>query len=202
VRTILAVVAVVTTLAASASDFVAPPQRAGESAWIELKHQRQERNLCVPTSASIVLSYFGDDVSPRELKALSERKSYDPEARFTDFTRMMFQDLIAGLERRGYRWRLESFENTDEGFWSGLRVTTESLDEHVPVIIATTTRRVGHAIVIAGYSRPLQTIYAVDPNIEAPGIRLIKFSELQAIWHSNVDRGLIVPARKPAPRSK
>ena len=47
------------------TEFTPPPNVAGQSAWIPLRHQAKT-NLCVPTSASIILDYFGQQIIPRK----------------------------------------------------------------------------------------------------------------------------------------
>ena len=54
------------------------------SVFIEIPHIRQETNLCVPTSAAMVLEYFGDPQPPRKLKgnfgfSVFHEGSTDPE---------------------------------------------------------------------------------------------------------------------------
>jgi len=184
-------------------EFVPPPNRVGESAWLQLDHQLQEKNLCVPTSASIILSYFGDSVSPRELKALSRDRPYRPEKPFSDFTLTMFGDLIAGLATRGYAWRKETYANNQSGFENALSTVTGSLDQRVPVMIDTTTARGEHTFVVAGYSNSQQAVYAVDPSLPAPGVRPISFTQLRKIWNSQSvgsnRRAVIIPAPRAAP---
>jgi len=53
---------------------------------LSISHIRQENNLCVPTSAAMVLKYFGENRSPRELKTLSRGRDYNEKVKFTDFT--------------------------------------------------------------------------------------------------------------------
>ena len=66
-------------------EFTPPPNVVGQSAWIPLHHQAQETNLCVPTSASIILDYFGRQISPREIKELSMGREYSPDQPFSRF---------------------------------------------------------------------------------------------------------------------
>src|SRR5262245_16056306 len=192
---------------AAAQEFVPPPNRTGESAWIPLKHQRQERNLCVPTSVSMILAYFGDPMSPREIKALSRNKPYDPDRPFTDFTITMWRDLVAGLERRGYRWRTLSYDYDGAGLMAGWMEITRSLDHRVPVTIDLSTSKGPHTLVVAGYSNAQQVLFTVDPSLAAPGIRKIGYLELGEVWTSravgSVRRGLLIPARaRIAPASR
>jgi len=179
--------------------FTPPPNRAGQSAWIPLRHQRQEPNLCVPTSASIILDYFGDSISPREIKALALNKQYAPGDDFTDFSITLFRDLIAGLARRGYDWHEKDYANNSRGFKTGLAEIERSLDAGIPVMIDTTTAD-GHTFVVAGYSTLKQTLFAVDPSEPSPGIRQVRFAELGGIWNSRAvgfnGRAAVFPQRR------
>lgn len=51
----------------------------------------QETLLCVPTSAAMVLAFYGDAQPPRKLKALAAGRAYDPAAPFTDFSHTVLQ---------------------------------------------------------------------------------------------------------------
>jgi hypothetical protein len=68
---------------AATVDFTPPPNIAGQSAWIPLRHQRQEANLCVPTSASIILDYFGEQLSPRKSRSFRWAASIRPRRLLT-----------------------------------------------------------------------------------------------------------------------
>jgi hypothetical protein len=183
-----------------AADFAPPPNRPGQSAWIPLRHQQQERNLCVPTAAAIVLEYLGETLSPREIKALSLGKTYKPGDRFTDFSITLFRDLNAGLARRGYQWHEGDFPNNAAGLKNGLAAIQRHLDTGLPVLIDTTFGT-GHTIVIAGYSIPQQCLFAIDPGRSSRGLRVLGFRELDRIWNSRGvhfnARGADFPERKP-----
>lgn len=161
--------------------FAPPPNLAGQSAWIPLRHQSQELNMCVPTSASIVLDYFGDPIGPREIKTLSRKREYVPGGEFNDFTETFFPDLLAGLARRGYHWREKNYPQTNGGFDRGVTDVERSLDAGIPVIIATTLG-IGHVYIVAGYWKAKGLVYVMDPGSEAPGIRAVRFSDLIWIW--------------------
>jgi len=180
--------------------FTPPSNHPGETAWIPVRHQLQERNLCVPTSASMILDYFGDSLSPREIKALSHGKPYESDTSFNDFSITFFRDLIAGLARRGYSWREKDYPPDPGGLQKGLADIKRSLDAGIPVMIDTSPATGGHTFVIAGYSRRDRVYYAVDPARAAPGLRLLEASELAEIWNSqgvgsNV-RAAVFPKRK------
>jgi hypothetical protein len=122
---IVCAASMVSLRAADGPGFAPPPSVAGQSAWIPLHFQHQETNLCVPTSASIILDYFGDEISPREIKELSLGKRYSPDKPFNDFTITLFRDLNDGLKRRGYAWREKITWMIGRGFgtaWQTLSV--------------------------------------------------------------------------------
>jgi hypothetical protein len=89
-------------------------------------------------SAAIILDYFGDAISPREIKELSLHKSYSPEDPSTDFSITLFRELISGLAGRGYRWREKDYPDTARGLRQGLADIERSLDARIPVMIDTT----------------------------------------------------------------
>jgi hypothetical protein len=192
--------------AASEIGFTPPPNIAGQSAWIPLRHQEQEENLCVPTSASIILDYFGQQVSPREIKELALGKRYAPDRPFHDFSITLFRDLISGLHRIGYSWKEIDYPDNVKGLRRGMADMERSLDAGMPVMIDTTPVRgngaaiAGHTFVIAGYSEAQHAVYAVDPNLLAPGTRVVSFEELERIWNSrgvNFDmRGAVFARRR------
>lgn len=192
--------------AASDGEFTPPPNLVGQSAWLPLRHQKQETNLCVPTSASIILDYFGRQVSPREIKELAMGRSYSPDAPFDDFTITLFRDLISGLHRIGYSWKEKDYADDRNGLRRGLVEIEHSLDDGIPVMIDTTKVRghtssvAGHTFVVAGYSAAQQVLYVVDPNLSAPGTRVVSFKELESIWNStgvNFDkRAAVFPKRR------
>jgi Peptidase_C39 like family len=194
------------TPSAAKIEFTPPPNLKGQSAWIPVSHQHQETNLCVPTSASIILNYFGQRVSPREIKELSMGRQYSPDQPFDDFTLTLFRDLISGLHTIGYSWKEFDYPDDPKGLRQGLAAIEHSLDAGIPVMIDSTPIRgprfpvEGHTFVVAGYSVPQQVLYAVDPNRPAPGTRVISFQELESIWNSrsvNFDkRGAVFPQRR------
>jgi hypothetical protein len=187
-------------------EFTPPPNVPGQSAWIPLRYQAQETNLCVPTSASIILDYFGQQLSPREIKELSMGRQYSPGEPFNDFTLTRLHDLVSGLHTIGYSWKVIDYPDDPKGLQRGLAAIEHSLDAGIPVMIDTTPIQgpgfpvEGHTFVIAGYSVAQQALYAVDPNRPAPGKRMVSFQEFESIWNSrsvNFDmRGAVFPKRR------
>ena len=163
--------------------FTPPPNQLGKNGFIELVHQRQEKNLCVPTSASIVLQHYGQFRTPRELKVLSRRKKYDPKKVFNDFTLTMFDDLITGISTLGISWRQQNYPNTKSGAMNGLEDIRNAIDQGFPVLIDTNLYG-GHTFVVSGYDNVAQNLVIIDPNLAAPGIRIISYKKIEEIWNS------------------
>lgn len=166
-----------------AGQFTPPPNRPGKSGYIELTHQRQELNLCVPTSASMVLEHFGRPTSPRELKVLSRHQIYDPAKAFNDFTMTLFPDLISGISTLGFSWQGQYYPVTHAGCQTGLTEIRKSIDKGNPVLIQTILWG-GHTVVVAGYDDAAQNLIIMDPNIADPGIRVISYKDIEEIWNS------------------
>ena len=168
---------------ASAQPFSPPANLPGKSGYIALNHQGQEKNLCVPTSASMVMELYGEKICPRALKTLSRNQVYHPDVPFNDFTATFFNNLIFGISRIGFRWRGASYPNSLSGMNSGLLEIKRSIDKGRPVLIDTHLYG-GHTFVVCGYDDGIQSLIIMDPNIQDPGIRVIKYADLAAIWNS------------------
>jgi len=163
--------------------FTPPANIHDKGGYIELNHQLQERNLCVPTSASIVLQYFGQPATPRELKVLSRGKKYDPSKRFNDFTLTMFNDLIAGISTLGITWQQVNWANNKAGAKLGLAEIRQEIDKSNPVLIDTSLYG-GHTFIVNGYDENEQNLIITDPNIPSPGVRVISYKDIEKIWNS------------------
>ena len=166
-----------------AGEFTAPPNIRGKSAYIQLNHQGQETLLCVPTSASMVLNYYGKIASPREIKTLTRKHNYDPQEKFDDFTITFFGDLNSAVKKLGFRWETKGYPNDESGLRKGLRDITRSLDAEKPVLIDTSING-GHTFVVNGYDEDKEELIITDPAITSPGIRVISYGEIGRIWNS------------------
>lgn len=151
--------------------------------WLSLNHIRQEKLMCVPTSAAMVLDYYGEAINPREIRMLSLGRKYDPSRPFNAYGRTKYPDLIIGLRSLGYYWNAKSYECTEAGFRLALQEVIKSLDDRRPVLIDTGLRH-GHTMVVVGYDDEIRTMFFMDPLIDAPGIRVIDYETLAKIWHS------------------
>jgi hypothetical protein len=164
--------------------FVPPPSTPGVSGWLSVAQIQQETNLCVPTSAAMVLGYYGHPYPPRELKVWSRGLVYDPTAPFNDFTITFFKDLLSGLQNHGIVWTNPMFTNDQNGFNSGLQLIENQIDLGKPVIVDTDLYT-GHAFVIDGYDNTHGTVIVADPFTAPPGIREIDFADFMALWNSS-----------------
>lgn len=152
---------------------------------VELKivHIRQENLLCVPTSAAMVLGYYGDPQSPRRLKALSRGRSYDAHAPFDDFSVTRFRDLLRGTAALGYAWREKTYADTPAGFEAGMRTIEQEVSAGRPVMTDISLGKLGHTIVVTGADPKSRTLVVIDPDIPAPGRRLASYAHFQEVWN-------------------
>jgi hypothetical protein len=87
------------------------PPTPGNHAELDVPFISQETLLCVPTSASMVLTFYDDPVSPREIKSLASGRKQHPGEVFSDFSITRFSDLLRGLRTMGYAWEEVSLCN-------------------------------------------------------------------------------------------
>lgn len=163
-------------------DAVRAPHASASSVLLDVPHIRQEHDLCVPTAAAMVTAFFGDPRSPRELKVRSRRRPWDPDAPFDDFTATWWKDLIAGVESLGYAWREVVFPDDRAGFLAGLARVQESLRAGRPVLLDVALYG-SHTFVAVGFDQEERTLIIRDPNLPAPGFRVLTFDQLASIWN-------------------
>lgn len=163
-------------------------------------HITQETLLCVPTSAAMVLAYYGDRQSPRALKALSRGKAYDPAAPFDDFTITLFADMKRGLATQGYDWSDAAFPDTAEGFADGLKMIERELRAGRPVLVDITADGVGHTVVVEGFDERARTLFMVDPAQPAPGKITVGYDDFAAFWNEHAYRGQFRALMRTAPK--
>ena len=159
-----------------------PPGITATSVYLDVPHRSQGRDpLCVPTSASMILAYFGETIDKRQLKSLAE--SHKPESqRNTEFT--YFKDMQHGLSRLGKRWRIRTYSGTDAGFRKGLRDIRNALRKGRPVMIDVHMED-GHTFVIAGYDDLRQQVFIRDPLLGRAQARVLSYEDLRANWHNH-----------------
>jgi hypothetical protein len=153
----------------------------------------------------MVLAYYGDPRTPRELKVLSRRKSYDPRRPFDDFTFTWWRDLIRGLERLRYSWIEYTYPNDDGGFRAGLREIQTRLRSDEPVLVDIALYG-SHTLVVVGYDEARRLVFLRDPNLPPPGYRVLTFAELESVWNGrsyglDARPALFTRPAKPAKRT-
>ncbi len=158
-----------------------PPAISETYVRLDVPHIRQGENLCVPTSAAMVLQYFGDPADPRKLKAMAE--GHKPVSqRNRDFT--YFRDLDVALRQMGYKWKIRSFPKTNSGFSSGMRQIKRHLSSGRPVLIDVHQDN-GHTFVLMGFDESRQIVYVRDPNLPRSSSRVLSYSQLRESWHDH-----------------
>ena len=162
--------------------------RTDDKTMLAVSQIQQETLLCVPTSAAMVLAYYGDPQSPRRLKALASGRLYDPNASFNDFSITLYRDLVRGVQGLGYSWSEQDYPNTEVGFTDGLALIESEVRNGEPVMVDVSEPQ-GHTVVIAGFDKPGRRLLAVDPGVSAPGVYWIAYDAFDAIWNEHAFGG-------------
>ena len=183
------------TLAACAP----PPEPRGVE--LKISHIAQEQLLCVPTSAAMILGYYGDPQSPRRLKALAAGRVYDPNVPFDDFSITLFRDQIRAVRDLGYHWREETFADTPEGLAEGMKRVEAELSAGRPVMVDVTLQA-GHTFVVAGFDPVQRRLIIVDPAAPAPGRHVVSYEEFGRIWNERAYGGDFRAMILTAPKSE
>ena len=148
---------------------------------LDVPHIRQDRFLCVPTSAAMILAFFGEKASPTELKALAENHK-PPKQRHRKVT--YWNDMQKALRVIGKDWAIRSFHVDDAGFAEGLDWLRRSLRAKTPVMIDMHIGP-GHTFVAIGFDDQKEVLYVRDPDIPAYRARAISYAQLRENWHSH-----------------
>jgi hypothetical protein len=144
---------------------------------LPVKHQPQLPFLCVPTSASMALEFYGAHVSPVRLKALAT----PPDSKFQG---TYFRDMVRAMRALGYPWSERDYAVNRQGFAAGLRRITASLDRGRPVLVDLRIPPVGHTVLVTGYDRKKRKLVYVDPAAPAPGRVTVSFARFKKMWRS------------------
>lgn len=148
---------------------------------LDVPHIRQPPNLCVPTSAAMILAYFGQVMDPRRLKVMAEGHK-SPSQRNADFT--YWDDLDHALRQLGHRWTIRHYPRTEAGFRRGLRDLKRSLDRGRPVMIEI-HQDVGHTLVVTGYHEASGIVFLADPFLPTGQSRVLGYDQLRENWHDH-----------------
>ena len=151
---------------------------------LAVPHLQQEKLLCVPTSAAMVLAYYGDPRSPRELKTLAAGRDWDAAAPFDDFSITLYRDLLNGLNRIGYGWAQRRFAPTPGGLDDGLATIVAALAAGRPVLVDVSLPS-GHTFVVRGFDSVRRSLDIVDPDQPAPGRYTVSYDEFASVWNES-----------------
>ena len=161
------------------------PVFLGESILIPIKHQRQEMQQCVPTSASMMLEKVGLNYPPRQIKLATLGKPYyGPSTPFNYYTPTSFSGLPPSLKYLNiFSWRCATYRSTELS--NGLIDIKNSIRKNYPVMMCITEEAgYGHALVICGFDDKNLRLIASDPAIDSPGIRYISYANIDKIWNN------------------
>lgn len=100
-RTAVAVILIAAAASGCSSQAGPAPSQSYSRTILAVEHLRQEPMLCVPTSAAMVLAFYGDPRPPRLLKSLAAGRFYDPSAAFTDFTITSYDGIVRAVGSLG-----------------------------------------------------------------------------------------------------
>jgi uncharacterized protein YvpB len=162
-----------------------PGRNSTESITLSVKHQIQETMLCLPTSASMMLSKLGWNFHPRQIKLASLGKTwYGPSAPFNDYTGMTFMGLQTALQKLGQKGMCTTY--SDQNFTIGLEDIKNSIRRGYPVIIGTTVQvYYGHAVLVIGFDEKNKRVVIDNPAYQAPGIVYYSYDDLKNKYWNN-----------------
>lgn len=135
---------------------------------------------CVPASVSMVLAFYGHDYSPAEVKRIAEGHKHP--AKRTEWV-TSWLDVQEGLRRKGERWEIRHYKNTNRGFSEGFRDIKRSLRQGRPVLVDVDLLT-GHTFVLAGFDDDKQIVYIRDPLLKDGRMRVLSYWTLRENWHN------------------
>lgn len=162
-----------------------PGSNSTESITLNVKHQVQETMLCMPTSASMMLSKLGWNFHPRQIKLASLGKTwYGPSAPFNDYTGMTFMGLQTALQKLGIRSMCTTY--SDQNFTIGLEDIKNSIRRGYPVVLGTTVQvYYGHAVLVIGFNEKNKTVVIDNPAYQAPGVVYYSYDDMKNKYWNN-----------------
>jgi hypothetical protein len=167
--------------------------RTTERTFLRVSHQRQDVNLCVPTSAAMILAYYGEEREPAYLKSLAT----PPESTFAG---TYFKDMVNGVGKLGYSWRLECFSPDQEGFRAGVPKLKKAVFEGHPVMVGMYEPPIGHTVVMVGYDEASKELSFIDPYHDSPGLRTMDEDDFRIFWRENIAQVRCAVFTAPRPR--
>ncbi len=160
----------------------------GRYAYIEIAHEEQSPDLCLPTCVAMALNYYGAGKSQWTIKRLSnEHKDL--------FSGTSLEEVQQGIKPLGYTWDRWRWRADSMGFVNGLDAIKQSLDRGKPVIIGIHVerdvadhRRLGHALLAFGYDAEEREIMFMDPAQTFPGKRHVSYDHFREMWNQGGQR--------------
>ena len=161
------------------------PVNPNEAVTLIVKHQVQETMLCVPTSASMMLSKLGWNFPPRQIKLASLGKTwYGPSAPFNDYTGMTFTQLQTALQKLGVKSMATSY--SDKNFAIGFEDIKNSIRRGYPVVLGATYYGIyGHAVLVIGFDEKNKKVIIDNPAYQAPGIEYYSYDDMKNKYWNN-----------------
>jgi hypothetical protein len=171
------------------------PIQRGEYAYLDIMHEQQSPDLCLPTCVSMAMNFYGEGKSQWTVKRLSnEHKAL--------FSGTSFEEIQHGIKPLGYTWDRWQWHGDSIGFRHAVSAVEQSLDNGKPVIFevrvqffagtpdyvntpsfgSSRSQQAGHALLAFGYDNKAKQIFVMDPAMPFPGKRYISFDELQSMW--------------------
>ena len=159
-----------------------PVQNTAHLVRLDVPQVSQGRDpICVPTSAAMILAYYGAHHDKWALKRLAE--SHKPKSkRNADFT--YWADMQKGLRKLGSSWQIRSYPRSDAGFDRGLRDIRAALRKGRPVMIDVHLD-VGHTFVVTGFDDAGGRVFIRDPLLTRSQMRVLSYATLRENWHNH-----------------
>lgn len=148
---------------------------------LDLKHQVQGPNMCVPTSAAIVMNYYGVTADPAKIMQLGGGSQKDG---------MAAEALTKALKNWEFNWPTETYRVDSAGFKRGLKDILTELSADRPVLIHIHSRNrtiLSHIVTLIGYDIKRQEVYYLD-TAAGPKTLRIGFKQLNREWSDDPKR--------------
>ena len=152
---------------------------ADQRVFLELKHQRQGTDLCVPTSASMILAYYGEERDPQWLQSISTPKG-------STFKGAYPVDMVRGMGKLGYRWDLVCYVNDPNGYSNGISRLKWNLRHQRPVMVGFSNPPLGHVVVLVGLDSEKSQLTFLDPDRPYPGLVTMSEERFREAWHEKI----------------
>lgn len=163
------------------SQSIPGPTRSYARVVLNVPYMAQKPWHCVPTSAAMILAYYGRGHDPDDLKKRAE--DYKPQvSRNVQFT--LWRDMLHALKEIGERWEIRDYPKTPEGFRKGLDDIKDALRSGNPVMIDVHLDA-GHTFVLIGFDDTQKVVFIRDPALRSTESRVLSYDVLEGAWHNH-----------------